>query len=298
MKWITALQKTIEYVEKHLLEDISAQDVAANVYLSPLYLQRGFQILTGMTISEYIRNRRLYQAALEIGTTDAKIIDIAMKYGYDTPESFTKAFTRFHGNTPMKLRREHSPAKPFLPMKINIMIMGGTQMDFTVSPMPSFKLIGFERTFSYENGYAEIPKFWDEICAKYAMISKMSGKAQTLCEQAMIDNCIGEYGLCIDDCSDEKHFRYLIAGKYTGGDIPEGMTLYDVPQFEWAKFKCVGPIPTALQSLNTQIFKEWLPNNPDYEIAAGINIEWYSCERDQNAADYESGIWLPVKRKS
>lgn len=298
MEWITALRKSIDYIEAHLLENISAQDVAANVYLSPLYLQRGFQILTGMSMSEYIRNRRLYLAAMEIGSTEQKIIEIALKYGYDTPESFTKAFTRFHECSPMQLRRDHNPAKVFLPLQINITITGGTQMNYTVSPLPSFRLIGFERIFSFETGYAEIPKFWDQICEKHAMIVKMSGKAQTPLDQAIIDNCIGEYGLCIDDCNDGKHFRYMIAGKYTGGNVPEGMKIFEVPQFEWAKFKCVGPLPTALQCVNTQIFNEWLPNNPDYQIAAGINIEWYSYEGDKSAADYESGIWVPVIPKA
>lgn len=104
------------------------------------------------------------------------------------------------------------------------------------------------------------------------------------------------YGVCIDDIGNGK-FHYLIAGKYTGGEVPEGMRLVELPQGDWAKFKCVGPMPGAFQTLNSQIFQEWLPGNPDYEIAGKYNIEWYSCDGNPTGEDYESGIWIPVKRR-
>ena len=97
MEWLTAIRKSIDYIEGHLNDSISAQDVAEQVYLSPLHFQRGFLIMTGYSVSEYIRNRRLYLAALDLKKADKKVIDVAYDYGYDTPDSFTKAFTRFHG---------------------------------------------------------------------------------------------------------------------------------------------------------------------------------------------------------
>jgi AraC family transcriptional regulator len=113
-----------------------------------------------------------------------------------------------------------------------------------------------------------------------------------------ISNCsIGEFGICIDDASETGKFRYLIAGVYKEGTVPEGMTVYEIPETEWAKFKCKGPLPGALQAVNTKIFKEWLPGNPEYEMSLGINIEWYSIEGKTTDADYESAIWIPVKRK-
>ncbi len=91
-------------------------------------------------------------------------------------------------------------------------------------------------------------------------------------------------------------FKYLIAGRYDGGEIPEGMKVLEIPAMEWAKFCCTGPLPGALQTINTKIFHEWLPGNPDYEIAAGINLEWYSMG-DCSSQDYESAIWIPVRKK-
>ena len=100
MEWLTCIRAAIDYIESHLEENISAQDVANQVYLSSFFLQRGFSLMTGYGIGEYLRNRRLYQAALDLQRTDDKVIDIALRYCYETPESFTKAFVRFHGATP------------------------------------------------------------------------------------------------------------------------------------------------------------------------------------------------------
>ena len=295
MEWVCALKEALSFIENNLTEVLDVASVADHVHMSPFYLAKGFSILTGYTLGEYIRNRRLYEASVELRQGEDRIIDVAMKYGWETPESFTKAFTRFHGASPSQVRTGSAAAVTFLPVQISIEISGGGKMDFTVSPMWPINLIGFEREFSYEEAYEKIPQFWDEICEKYCNHTIYAGKAPSCPEeQAIIDNCIGEYGVCIDG---EGKIKYLVAGKYTGGDVPETMKLVEFPQGTWAKFKCRGPIPEAFQALNTRIFKEWLPGNPDYEIAGDYNIEWYSCDGEKSDADYESGIWVPVKAK-
>ena len=297
MEWLSCIRKAVEYMEGHLAEDTSVQDVADQVYLSPLFLHRGFSLLTGYGVGEYLRNRRLYQAGLDLRNTKDKVIDIAFRYSYDTPESFTKAFTRFHGATPSQVRSDQAPLRSFLPLKINITIQGGDQMDHKITKMFPFKVIGFQKEFTYEEAYREIPKYWDEICSKYADPVYAGNPPANAYEKAIVDNCIGEYGVCIDDLGEGK-FRYLIAGKYSGGEVPEGMVLYEFPMGDWAVFDCVGPIPDTLQSVNTRIFKEWLPGNPDYEIAGNANIEWYDCVNGEKTdPDYHSAIWIPVKKK-
>ena len=296
MEWLSCIRGAIDYMEAHLTDDISIKDVADRVYLSPFFLQRGFSLMTGCGVGEYIRNRRQYLAALELRDTDAKVIDIALKYGYETPESFAKAFTRFHGVTPSQAR-EGGRITSFLPMTVNISIQGGSQMDFKITPMFPFKLIGFQKIFGYENSYEEIPKFWDETCEKYARNVYAGNPPANPYEQALMDNCIGEYGMCIDDLEGER-FRYLIAGKYTGGPVPEGMVLYEFPRGEWAVFDCVGPNPRTLQNMNTRIFREWLPGNPDFELSGNATVEWYDCiNGEMTDPDYHSAVWVPVKRK-
>ena len=264
MEWLTGIRAAIEFIEDNLEEDISVQDVAGKVFISPIFLQRGFSFMTGYNVGEYIRNRRLYQAAIDLRSTEDPVIDIAYRYCYETPESFAKAFSRFHGATPSQVR-SGAPFNQFLPVKINITVQGGDKMDYKVTPKDGLK-----------NIYAG-----NEPANEY--------------EKAVRDNRIGEFGICIDDIGGTK-FRYLIAGRYMGGEVPLGMELYEFPDGDWAVFDITGPCPGALQSVNTKIFTEWLPGNPDYEISGNANVEWYA-DGDPAAADYRSAIWIPVKKK-
>lgn len=298
MEWLACIRKSINYMENHLMENISVSDVAGQVHISPFFFQRGFSVITGYGISEYIRNRRLYLAALELAQSDNKIIDIAFRYGYETPESFTKAFSRFHGASPSQVRNGQASIKIFLPLTVNIVVHGGAQMDYKITNMFSFKVIGFQKEFTFEEAYEEIPKFWDEICEKYAGNVYAGNLPANAYEKALVDNCIGEYGVCIDDLENGK-FRYLIAGKYTGGEVPEGMVVYELPGCEWVVFDCFGPIPGTLQELNTKIFGEWLPGNPEFELSGCANVEWYDCiHGEKTDKEYHSAIWLPVRRKA
>lgn len=295
MEWLESIRKSIDYMEEHLLTMEGAEETADAVHMSPFYLQKGFKLMTGYSMAEYVRNRRLYLAALDVVANNEKVIDLAYKYGYDTPESFTKAFTRFHGFTPTQIRGNTSGIKVFLPLKITIKIQGGNDMNYTVEKMSGFKVIGFEKEFTNEESYQEIPRFWDEMF-KEKIMSLYCKKPENEMEETIRSCQVGMFGVCIDDIGRGK-FRYLIAGEYTGGKVPEGMTVYEFPDMEWAKFPCIGPMPGALQSVNTKIFNEWLPGNTEFEIAMGANIEWYSSGGKTTDSDYESAIWIPVKRK-
>lgn len=190
--------------------------------------------------------------------------------------------------------------RTFLPLNIKITVQGGDKMDYKITKMFGFKVIGFARENSLDTAYEEIPKYWDEICEKYAANVYAGNPPANPQEKALVENCIGEFGVCIDDgnASAKDKFTYLIAGKYMGGEVPEGMMLYEFEQGEWAVFDSVGAVPDALQSLNTRIFKEWLPGNPDYEISGNANVEWYDCVNGEKTdSDYHSAIWIPVKKK-
>ena len=292
MEWMQALRQSIDYMEQHLLENIGITDIAAAVHISPFYFQRGFQIVTGYSVKEYLRNRRLYLAALDLLAKKEKVIDVAFRYGYETPESFAKAFIRFHGISPSQLRSHASQIRPFLPLKITISIQGGTDMDYTIQNMESFQLIGFSKTFSETDSYEKIPLFWAEF-AQNCQQKKYSADWMA----ALLRYKIGQFGICIDTNRDGT-FRYMIAGKYDGGAVPDGMELYTLPAFTWAVFRYVGPLPAALQTINTRIFKEWLPGNLCYELADGYSVEWYSNHPDMQSPDYESAIWIPVQEKA
>lgn len=285
MNWVDGMSKAINYIEDNLMEDIKVEDIAKEACVSRFYFQKAFAMLSGFTVGEYIRQRRLTLAGSEIVSTNEKIIDIALKYGYDSPDSFTKAFTRFHGKTPTSLRKDGGMIKSFAPLKIIFSLEGGSIMDYKIVEKEAFTVVGVSRNFNYDSAFAEIPKFWTE--------HYQTEKCKTVC---------GMYGVCIDEGKKSKEFEYLIADNYLPwNEIPDGFKAVTIPKHTWAVFPCKGAMPKSLQDVNTKIFSEWLPNCKDYEIAAGYNIEMYSNVNDYKDGsqdkEYYSEIWIPVKRK-
>ena len=280
MEWTESISRAIEYIENYITEDISE-----HVNISAFYFQKGFSLLCGYTITEYIRNRRLALAAGELATDSAKVIDIAMKYGYDSPDSFTKAFTRFHGVTPSMVQKNSTMIKSFAPLKVKLLLEGSYIMDYRITKKESFTVMGVSKHFAYENCKEMIPKFWTEHYEK--------GNEKYVC---------GMFGINIDASMGNSEFEYMIADVYNPStDIPDGFVTKTIPAFTWAVFPCKGPMPVALQDVNTKIFSEWLPALKEYEFAAGYCIEMYDDIRkypkgldDEN---YYTEIWIPLKKK-
>lgn len=285
MGWVERIGDAINYIEDNITDELNIEDIAKQVYVSPYYFQKCFTMLCGFTVGEYIRQRRLTLAGSEVVATDDKIIDIALKYGYDSPDSFTRAFTRFHGATPAAVRKEGAVVKSFASLKIKFTLEGGYIMDYKIVEKEAFTVMGLSKTFKYDSAFAEVPKFWDEYCK--------SGKNKVIC---------GMFGISIDESMGNSEFEYLIADNYMPWkEVPEGFVTKVIPKHTWAVFPCKGPLPKSLQDVNQKIFSEWLPNCRDYEIAAGYNVELYS-----NVADYPNGLqdenyysemWIPVKKK-
>lgn len=163
MNWVKTIEDSIEYIERNLTEDLTVGRIAQEVNTSAFYFQRGFSMLCGYTVGEYVRMRRLSIAGEELLASDVKVIDIAMKYGYDSPDSFTKAFTRFHGSTPTDVRRGGAMLKSFAPLHIKLTLEGGNTMEYRIEKKPAFKVMGVFKNFSYENANAEVPQFWNEV---------------------------------------------------------------------------------------------------------------------------------------
>ncbi|MEG1884429.1 MAG: effector binding domain-containing protein, partial [Clostridia bacterium] len=259
--------------------------IAKHTLISPFYFQKGFSMLCGFTVGDYIRQRRLALAGSELISTDARVIDLALKYGYDSPDSFTKAFTRFHGITPTAARKGGGTLKSFAPLTISFTLKGGFPMDYKIIKKDAFTVIATAKKFPYDNAQTAVPEFWAE--------HYRSGKNQTVC---------GMYGINIDEEMGGKEFEYLLADDYDGKSrVPEGFVTRTIPAFTWAVFPCIGAMPNAMPETNRKIFTEWLPGCKDYEFAAGYNVEMYSDPANyKNGVQderYYSEIWIPVKKK-
>ena len=225
MEWMAIIGNSIQYIEDHITEDITVEDTAKSVGVSSFYFQKGFAMLCGFTVSEYIRNRRLALAGNDLLVTDEKIIDIAVKYGYDSPDSFTKAFTRFHGVTPTSVRRDEVRLKSFAPLKIKISLEGGYLMDYKIVKKEAFTVIANAKTFPYEGAKEIVPQFWQEHFR--------TGKGAVVC---------GCYGINIDLEMGQETFEYLIADPYNPQkEVPEGFVTRMIPSFDWRYFHAKEP---------------------------------------------------------
>lgn len=148
MNWIQGLSRAVQYIESNLTDDISVDEVSSQAYTSSSHFQFVFHVVMGMTVGEYIRNRRLSLAAQDLLRPEARIIDVAMRYQYDTQESFSKAFTRFHGVPPSKIRRWQ--ARLFHPLSINVTIQGG--FDVSRKLFDEFHLVDWNEVAGQKDG--------------------------------------------------------------------------------------------------------------------------------------------------
>ncbi len=279
MELVESLNEALRYLENNLPGEADSALAARHVGISRFYLERTFSALTGMSVSEYIRARRLSLAAQELLSSDAKVIDLALKYGYDTPESFTKAFSRFHGVTPTSARRMSTLLRCQNPLAISIKMEGATVMNYKIEQMDAFTVYGAERTFHMDNSMSEIPKFWDEFFK--------AGMQEKVCPM---------FGICFDADADGS-FPYMIGDRLKpGAAAPDGLVSREIPAHLWARVACVGPMPAAIQETTKQIYSEWLPTNGIYEAAQYLEIEMYS-EGDTSSPDYYSEIWIPIRKK-
>ncbi len=273
--WVEKFQQSLDFIEENLASPLEIGEIAGTAALSPFYYQRIFNALCGVSVGEYIRARRMTLAAQELSGTDGKVIDVALKYGYESPDSFSRAFQRFHGISPSKARETGAPLRSFAPLHIKISLEGGKMLDYRIVEKAPFTVVGIKRRFNSDTCYQEIPKFWNEW--------KTDRKGLK-----------GVFGVCMD--MEGKDFDYWIADNYLPWeDIPEGCEATVIPGGLWAQFKCKGPLPDSLQSVNTQIWSEWLPTLKGYVLAGNYSLEVYSPPTE-NPEDYESYIWIPLKK--
>ena len=286
MEWIDKMNSALDYIEENLDKEIDYEIIAMKACCSSYNFQRMFSFIADVSLGEYIRRRKLTKAALELQKEGSRVLDVALKYGYDSPVSFARAFTSLHGVTPSEGKKEGATLKSYPRISFKIYIKGVEEMNYRIEKERGFKLLGKRKNITTKNGenFIEIPKFWQQSC-KDGTCDKLMG----LCD----DSNKAMYGVCYNFATDE--FDYMIAVN-SNKDVEEKYEVLDVPELTWVKFECRGKMPEAQQNVWKRIFTEWLPTS-GYEHDEGPEIEWYS-NGDMNSDNYLSEIWIPIKKSS
>ncbi|MDE7210084.1 MAG: AraC family transcriptional regulator [Lachnospiraceae bacterium] len=292
---IQFIQQAICYMEEHIYEEINYTDVAKSINMSNYNFHRTFSFIVGMTANEYIRNRRLTLAALELQQTDVSVIDAAYKYGYESPESFSKAFSRFHGSTPKQAKKKGAKIHLFNPLVIKITLEGGSIMDYRMEHRGKQKFIALVRPFpneiSNDDNDHSIPDFWAE-CYEKGLVEPM----KSLRPQGKRDL----YGLCSPTKESETHFDYGI-GVMMDEDtdtakleelLGKGYSVWEAEPADYAVFQCIGSDGECIGETWSKFFKEFVPqtgymqtDDTDYEIYFENGESGVFCE-----------LWVPVKK--
>ena len=213
MNWITGIQRVLDYVETHLTEEIDYEEAAKQACSSAFHFQRMFSLVCGFTLGDYIRMRRLSLAAEELSQTNAKVIDVALKYGYETPESFSRAFARYHGITPTAARRGKT-VKSFSRLSVKLILSGGNTMDYRLEKKDAFKVICKKKQVNKPQGDTateDISEFWGE-CGQ-------NGTIEAICQYATFDNLQGVLGICFSGEMVDSGFPYAIGAEYIGAAV-------------------------------------------------------------------------------
>lgn len=283
MNMLECMNKTIEYIEDHLLEELHMPMLAKIAGTSESDIQKTFYALTGISIVEYVRRRRLSLAGYELQKGEQSVLEVALKYGYNSPDSFTRAFKQMHGITPSAVKKGGCLLKSYGKITFVLTIKGVNAMNYKILKKEKMHIIGFKKWFSTENDsqMTEIPKMWDSVTD------------ETKKRITELSNNEGVVGLCADMY--DGGFDYWI-GCMSDNECPGDLEEMTIPASTWAVFEIIGPmrpLPNAMQDIWKRIYSEWLPNS-GYEHAMLPEIEYYSAG-DMMADDYKSEIWIPVK---
>ena len=292
MDWIKGVQRAVDYVEAHITEPINYVEVARQAYSSSFHFQRVFSILCGFTLGDYIRMRRLSLAGGELAASGALVIDVALKYGYDTPESFSRAFARFHGVTPSQAKRSGAALKSFSPLSVKLTLDGGSTMNYRIETKDAFQLICKKKRIpaGTELSTEAIQPFWQACMA--------DGTINALCRYIPQDNLFGDciVGASFGRDAAAPDFPYAIGAHYNGAPVTDpGLTVETIPAHTYAVFPCVGSMPEAIQKLYQQICGEFFPTS-DYQPCGGTDFEAYPSAEVEDPG-YTCEIWVAVEKK-
>jgi len=284
MEWLSRLSAAIDYIEDHLDQEISYDEAARIAGCSPFYFQRVFSYVSGIPLSEYIRRRRMTQAAFELQRTGAKVIDIALKYGYTSPTSFNRAFRNVHGITPAAAKNMGSTLNAYPAIRFSVKVTGGKAMAYHISNKQSMRMVGVRIPLveDMEENFRRIPSFWASVLGgnQFSELCGLSNQAPG-----------GILGVSVYEGPQNMYYYIAVA---TDAPVPPGMSAFEIPAATWVVFENNGRFQERVQEVFRRFFTEWLPFS-GYAYAGLPDIEVYPVCGEVPASGC-SEVWIAIKK--
>lgn len=290
MDILTQLNHAMEYIETHIDDDLALADVSTVTNYSPYHFGRLFYYIADMPLSEYIRKRKLSLAAMALKSGNEKVVDLAVQYGYDSADSFTRAFVKQHGVTPSASRKPGVNLTIFPPLTFQIEIKGVQAMNWRVEEKEAFEVFGIERVFANDET-GKVPDFWAEChnIGEYERLFQAAGGEKATSGPCVV-NAVCGYGEPGDNT-----FPYMICAFVKEGCKTDGFKVVQIPKTTWAIFssKETDTIGLNIPQLFSRAYSEWLPSS-GYDKDTGPDVEIYGIG---DSGKYYEEVWLPVKEK-
>ena len=285
MEWLKKLGKAIDYIEDNLDKEISYDEAARIACCSPYYFQRVFSYVSGVSLAEYIRRRKMTQAAFELQRADSRVIDVALKYGYSSPTSFNRAFQNVHGITPTAAKLGGNVLQAYPSIQFKIEITGGSAMAYRIVKKPPLRIVGIRipLTSDMEDNLRIVPEFW-----------KASLQGKQFLEICSLSNGEPRGILGISVYKNPREIYYYI-GVAVNSPAPAGMYGFEIPAATWVIFDNNGRFKEDVQSVFKRFYTEWLPFS-GYQYAELPDIEVYPICSGQPVNGH-SEVWIAVVKE-
>lgn len=283
------LNQVIDYIEVNLTNDLSLEEISSYAGVSDYHLRTVFFYLSGMTINEYVKNRKLSEANKDL-LIGEKVTDVALKYGYQSIDGFTRAFKKWSGFLPSDVIKK-GISKSFPKLSFVITVKGGISMEFRIEDKTAFNLVGVSKRIpmQFEGVNNEVVKLAESITEEQR---KEMHSLQNVKPCEIVN---ASYDADENFLKEKGDLTHLIGVLTTKDQVSDLLDIVPVKAHTWAIFPSEGPLPATLQDTMAKTYSEWLPSS-DYEI---INAPTFSfIKMDKHKKDYAySEVWLPVQKK-
>lgn len=283
------LNKVIDYIEDHLTDDLSLEIISIYAGVSDFHFRKIFFYLSDITLSEYIKNRKLSEASMNL-LHGEKVTDVALKYGYQSMDGFTRAFKKWCGFLPSEVMK-NGIIKTFPKLSFVITVKGGINMEFKIEDKPAFNLVGVSKRvpMQFEGVNNEIVKLAQSITEEQR---KEMHSLQNIEPYEIVN---ASYEADANFLREEGDLTHLIGVLTTTNQVSDQLEKVPVDAYTWAIFPDEGPFPSTLQNTMAKVYSEWLLSS-DYEVINAPTFSFTKMDKDKKDYAY-SEVWIPVRKR-